>query len=633
MKRILVANRGEIALRVMRTCRDMGIETVGIYSDADESAPHAKAADVALRIGAAAASESYLHGERIVEAARKAGADAIHPGYGFLSENAAFAKRVTDAGLTFIGPHAAAIEKMGDKIAAKAIAEEAGVPVVPGYRGDDPAAHAVKVGFPLLVKAAAGGGGKGMRLVREASGLPHALEGAAREALKAFGSGALLLEKYLENARHVEVQILGDRHGNVLHLWERECSLQRRHQKILEECPSPAVTETVREAMCRAAVGLGKAIGYDNAGTVEFLLDASGAFYFLEMNTRLQVEHPVTECVTGLDLVRLQIEIARGKAIAFGQEKVARRGHAVEVRLYAEDPARGFAPAPGTLVAWEAPTGVGVRVDGGIAAGDRIGIEYDPMLAKIIAHGEDRAEALARLDGALRRLVVAGPVTNREFLLRLVGDPDVARGDFSTAFVEPNVRRWLSRPEDGEVALALTAATARHVAGFKRALTSLPVGFRNNPYRPAVVTWGVGESEVSVSIGGARVVSAAGDLWRIEIAGVARDFRIQDEGEHVHVAFAGHAVSLRRVPPLPPRGGAEAPDGVRAPMTGRVTRLLKAAGEAVAEGDALLVLEAMKMEQTVMAPRTGTLDAILVREGDTVERGVALVRFSELTSS
>ncbi|MBP6820827.1 MAG: acetyl-CoA carboxylase biotin carboxylase subunit, partial [Acidobacteria bacterium] len=425
-RKILVANRGEIALRVMRTCRAMGIATVAVYSDADANAPHVRFADEAVHIGAAPAKDSYLNAERILEAAKLTGAEAIHPGYGFLSENADFAEACATAGIVFIGPQAKAIRQMGLKSPARKLAAAAGCPVVPGYDGEDQSdktlqAEILKIGFPVLIKASAGGGGKGMRVVRSESEIAEAIESARREAEKAFGNGALLLEKFVERARHVEVQILGDQHGNLVHLFERDCSLQRRHQKVIEESPSPAVSPELRQQMGEAAVKVGQAINYSNAGTVEFILTPNNQFYFIEVNTRLQVEHPVTEAVTGVDLVKLQIEIAEGKPLPFTQSELKTSGHAIEARLYAEDPANDFLPATGKLHDWRLPETVeGLRIDSGVEAGSEVGIYYDPMLAKLIAHADDRATAIRKLSYALRQLSVQGVTTNREFLLRLV---------------------------------------------------------------------------------------------------------------------------------------------------------------------------------------------------------------------
>ncbi len=446
--KVLVANRGEIAWRVMRTARAMGYRTVAVYSDADKDAPHVAFADEAVRIGPPPVGESYLSIDRILEAAHKSGADAIHPGYGFLSENEAFAAACEKAGLTFIGPPPAAIAAMGNKAAAKRRMIDAGVPCVPGYQGADQSdanleAEARKIGLPVMVKAAAGGGGRGMRLVEHDGDLLEAIRTARTEAESAFGSGELILEKAVVDARHVEIQVFADAHGNVIHLGERDCSVQRRHQKVIEEAPSPAVDAALRDRMGAAAVAAARTIGYRGAGTVEFLLGADGAFYFLEMNTRLQVEHPVTEAITGLDLVEWQLRVARGEQLPLTQEQVTFSGHAIEVRLYAEDAYGGFLPQTGRIDVWRPATGPGVRIDHGMKDGLAISPYYDPMIAKVIAHGATREEARVRLVRALAETVVLGPTTNRHFLIRLLEHPDFAAGEATTAFL---VKHQFPRP-------------------------------------------------------------------------------------------------------------------------------------------------------------------------------------------
>jgi len=474
--KILVANRGEIAVRIIRACREMGITSVAVYSDADNGAMHVRMADEAVHIGPAPALESYLSIATIVEAALRSGAEAIHPGYGFLSENAAFAEAVEAAGLVFIGPSPAAMRAMGDKAAARAAMEAAGVPVVPGYHGlpgsppsdEELADAASRIGYPLLVKATAGGGGRGMRVVAAASGLAEGLAAARREALHAFGDGTLFVERYIARAHHVEIQVLGDSHGNLVHLFERECSVQRRHQKIIEESPSALLDEELRSRMGEAAVRAAKAAGYSNAGTVEFIVDpATRGFYFLEMNTRLQVEHPVTESVTGLDLVRWQIRIAEGEALPFKQEDLRSRGHAIECRLYAEDPSRGFLPTGGRLLRFAPPSGPGIRVDSGFAEGDTVGLHYDPLLAKIIAYAEDRPTALARMRQALRRMAVLGIVTNWEFLRELLDEPDFEEGRVHTTWIEERLADWKHSEENPPPEFLAAAAFAFGVGGSK----------------------------------------------------------------------------------------------------------------------------------------------------------------------
>ncbi|MFN7142734.1 MAG: acetyl/propionyl/methylcrotonyl-CoA carboxylase subunit alpha [Myxococcota bacterium] len=433
IRRLLIANRGEIAVRVARTAREMGIATVAVYSDADADAPHVDACDTAVRIGPPPPAESYLAVDALIDAARRTGADAVHPGYGFLSENAAFARAVIAAGLTWVGPAPEVIAVMGDKVAARERMRAAGVPVVPGVDGDDAAAIAA-LGFPVLVKAAGGGGGKGMRRVDTAAALPEALAEARSEAATAFGDARVYAEKLVERPRHVEVQILGDTHGNVAHLGERECSIQRRHQKLVEEAPSVALDADTRERLCAAAVAAGRAVAYTGAGTVEFLLDADGRFYFLEMNTRVQVEHPITEMVTGVDIVREQLRIAMGERLEY--TTVAPRGHAIECRIVAEDPTKGFLPSPGRIVRWRAPVGPGVRVDAGVVEGSEVGLFYDPLLAKVIVHAPDRDAARARMVRALSELVVLGVDTTAELLRDVVDSDAFARGDTTTDFLD-----------------------------------------------------------------------------------------------------------------------------------------------------------------------------------------------------
>jgi len=487
--KILIANRGEIAARIIRACRELGVAAVAIYSEADRQALHVRLADEALPVGPSPAPESYLSIEKIIEAARRSGAQAVHPGYGFLSENADFARAVEEAGLVFIGPPPEAILAMGDKAQARALMQAAGVPVVPGYQGEDGeqdlVAAAGELGYPLLVKAAAGGGGKGMRVAREPSELPEALAAARREALRAFGSGRLILERYIPRARHIEVQVLADAAENVLHLFERECSIQRRHQKIIEESPSPLLDENLRRQMGQAAVAAARAAGYRNAGTVEFILDPeTRAFYFLEMNTRLQVEHPVTELVTGLDLVQWQIRIAAGERLPFGQDDLALRGHALECRLYAEDPTNGFLPASGKILRFIHPSGPGVRVDAGVSSGDEITLFYDPLIAKIITYGENRPAAIHRMQTALREAVLLGVPTNWRFLQDVLSDPEFLRGEFHTTWVEQRYPSWeppdCPLPPEVLIAAALTQY-APQAGGEAAGATGSP---GSDPYSP-----------------------------------------------------------------------------------------------------------------------------------------------------
>jgi 3-methylcrotonyl-CoA carboxylase alpha subunit len=659
IRKLLIANRGEIARRIQRTCRAMGIATVAVFSDADEDALFVREADEAVRLGPPPSRESYLVIEKIVDAARRTGADAVHPGYGFLSERAELAEACAAAGLVFVGPTPAAIRAMGLKREAKRTAAAAGVPVVPGYDGasqDDDVLHAraLEIGFPLLLKASAGGGGKGMRLVHEESALRGAIEGARREALSAFGDGTLLVEKYVQGPRHVEIQILGDAHGHLVHLFERECSIQRRHQKIVEESPSPALTPELRARMGEAAVAVGKAIGYTSAGTVEFVLGDDGRFYFLEVNTRLQVEHPVTELVTGVDLVAEQIRVARGERLSFRQEELQQRGHAIEVRLYAEDPGNHFLPSTGRLVDFWIPVEEGVRLDSGVEAGDEVSIHYDPMIAKVVAHGRTRDEARRRLARTLERASVLGVTTNRAFLARVLEHPAFAAGELTTHFIADHLRDALAEPPDAarDELAAIAAALVGHLerAAGRTVLPALPAGYRNNRYAPERVTFEVGGAELAVAYtpavtaapGGRRAfeVSVGGAAprrftlvsWRApelaleDEAGQRHRLRVTvtDGGARFWVHGARGSTALAERPRFPERVAAEEKGSCNAPMPGKVVRVVVGEGQAVEAGAVLVVLEAMKMEHSVRAPEAGIVTKLAVREGDQVDGGAVL---------
>ena len=640
IRTVLVANRGEIACRVLRTCRQMGLGTVAVYSDADVAAPHVAQADRAVRLGPPPARDSYLAIERILDAARVAGADAIHPGYGFLSEHAGFARAVGDAGLTFIGPSPEVIGLLGSKQAAKRRAIAAGVPVVPGYTGADQslavlAREALAVGFPLLVKASAGGGGKGMRIVRNPDELVAALEAAQREALGAFGDDTLILEKYVERPRHVEIQILGDHHGTLVHLWERECSIQRRHQKVIEEAPSPALSPALRAAMGAAGVAVGRAVGYTNAGTVEFIVAPDGSYYFLEVNTRLQVEHPVTEATTGLDLVREQIRIARGEPL--GYSEAPQRGHAIEVRLYAEDPGNGYLPTTGTLAAFALPSAPGLRVDTGVETGTAIGIHYDPMLAKVIAYAPTRGEAAGLLAWALERATIAGVTTNRELLARVLRHPAFLAGELDTHFLERHGEALLAADPTIGGRAVVAAALWDHEQGRGRGpLPTVEPGWRNVWFGDQRASWKVGGAEVAVgyrhhghgrftiAVGDAaprevRVIDCRGSAIGWEDGGLAQRADVIATGEASwHVAGAGWAADVARAPRFPDRAAAIAPGSLIAPMPGKVVKLGVAVGDQVAAGTTIMMLEAMKMEQLVKTPIAGVVESIVVATGDQV---------------
>ena len=640
--KLLVANRGEIALRVMRTAREMGIATVAVYSDADAGAPHVRFADEAVRIGPAPARESYLVIAALLDAARITGAHAIHPGYGFLSENAAFAEAVADAGLVFVGPPASVIRALGSKQAAKRLAEQAGVPIVPGYHGDDRdhlADHAKAIGFPLLVKASAGGGGKGMRVVHAASELADAIERARGEAMSAFGDDTLLLERYVARPRHVEIQILGDTHGNVVHLHERECSIQRRHQKIVEEAPSVALDPARRAAMGDAAVALGKAVGYVGAGTVEFIVDPDGHFYFLEVNTRLQVEHPVTEAITGLDLVREQLRIARGEPLGYAIAPPP-RGWAIEVRLCAEDADRDYLPTTGTLVAVDVPPHV--RADVGVTAGSEIGIHYDSMLGKIIAHAPTRSEAAQVLRDALARTWVPGVITNREQLVRILAHPAFVAGELDTHFLETHAGELAARPPGLDpLRVAAIAATLFGIAERREPDALAPPGWRNVRSADQRVAYAVGDTAIELgyrpdergiafAIGGKVThVSSYGldgdRVWFVEHGSHRRSARVaRGNGGRIFVLADGALTALVEEPRFPDHAAQAVAGGLVAPMPGKVVKLLVTAGQEVAAGAAIAVLEAMKMEHTVRAPEAGVVTELLVAVGEQVESGTLL---------
>ena len=639
---VLVANRGEIARRVFRTARSMGLGCVAVHTSADAAEPFVREADRAVRL-----SSGYLDGEAMVAAARSAGADAVHPGYGFLSENAAFARAVTEAGLAWVGPTPEVIETMGDKLAARAAASAAGLAVLPS--SSDPSDPA-PTGFPLLVKAVAGGGGKGMRLVADPSELEAAVAAARREAERAFGDGRVYLERYVARARHVEIQVLADAHGNCVQLGERECSIQRRHQKIIEESPSPAVGADLRARMGRAAVELAASVGYRSAGTVELLLDAdTGEFWFLEVNARLQVEHPVTEEVTGIDLVREQLRVAAGEPLGFAQGDVAPVGHAVEARLYAEDPAAGFLPAVGTLAAFEPADEPAVRWDSGVEAGSAVTVDFDPMLAKVIACAPSRAEAAARLALALDRLHLGGVTTNRHYLTEVLRSEAFRAGDTTTDFVErvelaPHRVLGGAEQESAAVAAAMWLAAAARaeapVLGF------MPAGWRLGrlidervdleidgtaatvSYRPTRD----GSFTVKVSDGGGGVAVVHGwsrERIDVEWNGVRTGYRVTRAGDEVYLTAARGTVTAGVAPRFEPPGRASAADGgLAAPMPGKVLEVSVKPGQRVEAGRVLVVLEAMKMEHRVQAPADGTVTEVLVAAGDQVATGTELLAFT-----
>ena len=642
---LLVANRGEIAVRVMRTCKSLGIRTVAVYSEADAAALHVRMADDAVPVGPAPVGESYLVVENILRAAQDSGAQAIHPGYGLLSENAGFARACAAAGLIFVGPPPGAIEIMADKALAKRAMIAAGVPCVPGYQGEEQSAErmiaeARELGFPLLVKAAAGGGGRGMRLVQRAEELASAFALARSEAENAFGSGALILERAISQARHVEIQVFADQHGQVLHLGERDCSVQRRHQKVVEESPGPRLNPELRERMGDAAVAAARAVDYVGAGTVEFLLDASGEFYFLEMNTRLQVEHPVTELVTGLDLVALQLAVAQGEALKLQQADIVLRGHAMEVRLYAEDAQMDFLPAAGPVLHWQAPEGDGIRVDSGVVSGVEIAPFYDPLVAKIIAHGANREQARQRLVAALRDTALFGVATNRDFLLDVLQQPNFVAGCATTAFIEetwPGGYQGSAQPPlDYAVAAVLQYLLGREQAcseavDVNRELLDwssagdLQSVYRYNmdgelqtlrvqPQAASRYRVGLGSERVDISL-----QSMAAGRARLEVnqRGVSVLYHAQDE-QTLHLAFTGSGTLQVTNLVATAAATAEQDAGglVAAPMHGVLLSLPVAEGDSVSAGDTVAILEAMKMQQAIAAPIAGRVVRIRAAAGD-----------------
>ena len=690
-RRVLVANRGEIARRVIRSCRDRGLETVSVFSDADRGAPHVDEATYAVALGGTSSAESYLDVAKVLDAAARAGADAVHPGYGFLSENPEFAEAVAAAGLTWIGPTPESMRAMALKVEAKRLAAAAGVPLVPGAElaadvsDDELARTAAAVGFPLLVKASAGGGGKGMRVVRDPADLVEAVEGARREAASSFGDPTVFLERYLERSRHVEVQVFGDVHGDVVHLFERECSIQRRHQKVVEEAPSPGATAATLEPMYAAAVSLAQAIGYVGAGTVEFLVSGEGQeqeFFFLEMNTRLQVEHPVTEETTGLDLVAWQLDVAAGRPLPLRQDEIGREGHAIEVRLYAEDPANGFLPSTGTLTSFELDRLRGVRVDSAVVEGDVVSPYYDPMLAKAIVHAPTREAAASALADALSRSGISGVTTNAAMLAAVLRSQAFLEGDTTTAFldehpellvpaVDPQVRRrqllvaGLLALDPGGV--DVEGSTAPPPSGWRNP-AGPPSGWRNVPGTPELVRLRYRDgAEVRTAVvarawrrEGARLWSAldidglppaasvpdderftvadgvrvdAVDPWvpdllgeaRVEIDGVRRAAQVSLDAGVVLVGMDGVEAEYTVVPPWDESSHGEAGGGPATPVPGTVTHVAVAVGDTVSAGDALVVLEAMKMEHTIRADVDGVVAEVLVGVGQSVDAHTVVV--------
>ncbi len=657
IRRLLVANRAEIARRIFRTAHRMGISTVAVYADGDADAPFVREADTAIALHGRTSAQTYLDIGKVIDACRRAGADAVHPGYGFLSENAGFAQAVIEAGLTWVGPSPAAIRGIGDKLSAKRLMQQIGVPTLQAHElveGEDARDAAERIGYPVLIKAAGGGGGRGMRIVESPAGLDAAIAGARREAQSAFGNGTVFLERWLSVSRHVEIQVLGDRHGNLVHLFERECSIQRRHQKIIEEAPSPAMTLSLRDRMGQAALDAVRAIDYHSAGTVEFLLSGQ-EFFFLEVNTRLQVEHPVTEAITGLDLVREQIRIAEGETLGYSQADLKIDGHAIEARLCAENPAQDFLPSPGRVEVWQPVDGDGVRFDSGIESGSEIAIEFDPMIAKVIVKAPTRREAAAKLARVLETTRIQGLTHNRDFLVATLRTPQFLAGDTTTDFIErvaPAPRRDPTQPELGLAAIA----AALHASALRRAgarvLATLPSGFRTSKMPPQRATFrpaGAQDSSsdlkveyvverdasLTVQLNGqthrARVFQAERDAIDLEIDGQRSRFAVDRVQERclMHGPFGD--IELIEQPRFASNTRADFRGGLKAPMPGRVLSIAATEGQAVERGQLLLVLEAMKMEHRITAPADGIVKAIRVAQGDQVANGATLVMLEAAT--
>lgn len=655
---ILIANRGEIASRVIRTCRKMGIKSIAVFSEADRDALFVEQADMAVFIGDSAPAASYLDQDKIISTAKKTGADAIHPGYGFLSENVAFAKRCAKEGIIFIGPNAKAIDAMGSKSKAKTLMTKHKVPVVPGYQGKDQSVErltkeAVKMGFPVLLKATAGGGGKGMRIVHEAKGVEKAIEAAKRESLSAFGDDELIVEKYIASGRHIEFQIFGDQHGNAIHILERECSIQRRYQKVLEESPSPVMSKKLRDAMGKAAVNAAKALNYDNAGTVEFIYDdKSGDFYFLEVNTRLQVEHPVTEEITGLDLVQMQIESAQGLSLSVAQKDIQGSGYALEARLYAEDASNDFLPVTGTIQRFDYPEVEGLRVESAIRSGSKISVFYDPMIAKIIVHDASRAAVMRKMKYVLKHLVCQGMTTNQDFLLHMVENTEFQAGKYDTHFIKNKIDlASIAKKDPNDKAIAAITATLygwQEREKGRTLLRSMPSGWRNNFYEPQFEEYIIEETEWKIGYRAkanqhfefyiceatykVNLIKAEEEQIRVEINGIQYTFQIAKSGKElfIHNERMGN-ISIIQKERFPAKEVEKIAGGYEAPMPSQIIKVLVKQGQQVKSGEGLVILSSMKMENTIEAVEDGVVEEVYATEGGNIEAGFLLLKLATET--
>lgn len=652
--KILIANRGEIALRIMRTCKQMGIATVAVYSDPDSDAPFVEQADEAIALGGSTAAESYLLQDKIIEAAKTTGAQAIHPGYGFLSENADFAKKCAEAGIIFIGPKPEAIEALGDKKRAKELVAKHNVPVIPGYNGADQSTEALikaalEIGFPVLLKASAGGGGKGMRIVHSEKTLKHDIEAAQREAKASFGDDTLLIEKYFGSAKHIEIQVLGDEHGGLLHFFERECSVQRRYQKVIEESPSPSLTEEQRALIHEAGLNAARSMNYNNAGTVEFIYTDTGEFYFLEVNTRLQVEHPVTEMVTGVDLVRLQIEVAEGKPLSIAQSDLTCTGHAIECRLYAEDPDNNYLPVTGKVHAFEPYQSNEVRFDSGVVSGSEISPFYDPMIAKVIAYAPNRNEVARKLRHALMSTVFAGPVNNRAFLCRLLEHPQFLSGDFDTRFLEyhpeiaENIPLTDEQRNESLVVACLFGWQKRDAE--RTTLKHMPSAWRSNFYQAQQIAYQIKDDTFNISYRPkgnsfqiqiaddsyvAQLNKVSGNSYTVTINGKRKTYQVHQADQDVFVSHLSlGTVKVSEEPRFPEQEDAALAGGYAAPMPGQIVKVCVAAGDEVKQGAPLVVINSMKMENTIEAFEDGTVEEVYVEANAFVEADTLMLKMKD----